>query len=84
MKFAGVKLKDERHTKKKTSLGNLAAALTRLKVVKFNKDVIKSETEKVELTRKKILNDDELQVFIQEKYESYPSNFEPTKLDENT
>lgn len=55
---------------KKTSLGNLAAALIRGKVEKFNKDVIKSETEKVNLTRKKILNDDELQVVIEEKFDN--------------
>lgn len=44
----------------------LAKLLTRAKYVKFNKTTLESETEKVKLTRKKILNDDELQAMIEE------------------
>jgi hypothetical protein len=67
VKFAGVKMKDERHEQKKSgTFAQLGDLLNRAKIVKFNKQVINNETDKVKLTRKKILNDDELHDIIEE------------------
>jgi hypothetical protein len=44
----------------------LAKLLNRAKYVKFNKTTLDSETEKVKLTRKKILNDDLLRDIIED------------------
>jgi molybdopterin biosynthesis enzyme MoaB len=67
VKFAGIKIIDEKEsTNESGTVAYLAKLLNRAKYVKFNKTTLESETEKVKLTRKKILNDDELQAIIED------------------
>ncbi len=67
MKFAGVKIIDENESANESgTIAYLAKLLNRAKYVKFNKTTLDSETEKVKLTRKKILNDDELRDIIED------------------
>lgn len=67
MKFAGVKIIDEKESANESgTIAYLAKLLNRAKYVKFNKTTLDSETEKVKLTRKKILNDDELRDIIED------------------
>lgn len=67
MKFAGVKIIDEKESANESgTIAYLAKLLNRAKIVKFNKTTLDSETEKVKLTRKKILNDDELRDIIED------------------
>lgn len=67
MKFAGVKIIDENESANESgTIAYLAKLLNRAKYVKFNKTTLDSETKKVKLTRKKILNDDELRDIIED------------------
>jgi hypothetical protein len=67
VKFAGVKIIDENESANESgTIAYLAKLLNRAKYVKFNKTTLDSETEKVKLTRKKILNDDELRDIIED------------------
>jgi hypothetical protein len=67
VKFAGVKIIDEKESANESgTIAYLAKLLNRAKYVKFNKTTLDSETEKVKLTRKKILNDDELRDIIED------------------